>query len=73
MDNIPSSYTDHHQQPSDSCQHGTSEYEPTPDALIVGAYYRYVDQGSVPGQALRHWLDVEQMIEDGRRLERRVS
>jgi len=69
MDNIPST---HHELPARSCQHGSSDYEPTPDALIVGAYYRYVDQGFVPGHELSDWLDAERLLEDHSRLERRV-
>jgi hypothetical protein len=36
-----------------------ADFEPTADALMEGAYYRYVDQGSQPGQDVRHWLDSE--------------
>jgi hypothetical protein len=60
-------------QPCGSCQHGNADYEPTPDAQITGAYYRYVDQGSVPGHALRHWLDAERSLADDRQLDRRVA
>jgi len=71
MDNTPSGF--HDDLPAGSCQHGTSEYEPTSDAQIVGAYFRYVDQGSVPGHELRNWLDTERRLQEERRLDRRVT
>lgn len=51
----------------------TAEYEPTPDALTVGAYFRYVDQGWHAGHALNDWLDAERLIEHDSRLLRRVG
>jgi hypothetical protein len=66
MDNI---ITDHPgQYPEESV-----EYEPTPDSQIVGAYYRYLEDGAVAGHELNHWLDVERRIEDDNRLDRRIS
>ncbi len=38
------------------------EYEPSPDNLIVAAYFRYVDHGSVPGLELSDWLESERII-----------
>jgi len=49
------------------------EYEPTPDAQIVAAYYRYVDHGSIPGHDVSDWLETETWLVNERQLNRRAQ
>ncbi len=71
MDNITSAHPDLLSDASGDSSSG--EYEPTPDSQIVGAYFRYLEEGAVSGHELNHWLDVERRIEDDSRLDRRIS
>ncbi len=50
-----------------------SEYEPTPDAQTVAAYYSYVDHGSVPGHDVRDWLETEAWLLNDSHLDRRTK
>ncbi len=51
----------------------SGEFEPTPDALTIGAYYCFVDHGSVPGQDVRDWLETEAWLVNDSNLERRAQ
>ena len=57
---------------SDSIRQDCRDYEPTPDAQIVEAYYRYVDHGSVPGHDVSDWLETEDWLVKYSCLDRRT-
>ena len=56
----------------DSSRPSWCEYEPTPDALTMGAYYSFIDHGSLPGHDLRDWLETESWLENDNHLDRRA-
>ncbi len=56
----------------DSEGYGFGEYEPTPDAQTVAAYFSYLDHGSVPGHDVRDWLESEAWLVNDNHLARRA-
>ena len=47
----PAAVTDLNQQEID--------FSPSPDEVSRKAYFSYVNQGSLPGHEVQHWLDAE--------------
>jgi hypothetical protein len=39
-----------------------SAFVPSPDAVARRAYFTYVNQGSLPGHDVQHWLDAEAQL-----------
>ncbi|WP_310540609.1 hypothetical protein [Phenylobacterium sp.] len=54
-------------------QYWETEFEPTADSLTETAYFLYIDHGSVPGQDMRNWLDLEALMLKESQLDRRIS
>ena len=38
---------------------GEIDFVPSPDEVARRAYFSYVNQGSLPGHDVQHWLDAE--------------
>jgi len=38
---------------------GKMDFVPSPDEVARRAYFTYVNQGSLPGHEVQHWLDAE--------------
>jgi len=41
---------------------GGSDFVPSPDEVARRAYFTYVNQGSLPGHAVQHWLEAEAQL-----------
>jgi len=51
---------------------GKTDFEPSPDAVAQKAYFSYLNEGSVPGQDVRHWLEAEAQLFAGIVHERQI-
>jgi len=38
------------------------DFVPSPDKVARMAYFNYVNQGSLPGHDMQHWLDAEAQL-----------
>ena len=38
------------------------DFAPSPDEVARRAYFTYVNQGSLPGQDVQHWLEAEAQL-----------
>ena len=45
-------------------------FAPSPDEVARKAYFSYVNQGSMPGNAVQHWLAAEAQLLAERKLTR---
>lgn len=54
---------------ADLNQNGT-DFAPSADEVARRAYFSYVNQGSLPGHDVQHWLDAEAQLLAERRLTR---
>jgi hypothetical protein len=43
----------------DDLNQGGADFTPSPDEVARRAYFSYVNQGSLPGHDVQHWLDAE--------------
>jgi len=48
------------------------EFKLSPDAVAQKAYFAYLNEGSVPGQDVRHWLEAEAQLFAGIAHERQI-
>ena len=39
--------------------HNAIDFVPSPDEVSKKAYFTYLNQGSLPGHEVQHWLDAE--------------
>jgi hypothetical protein len=46
------------------------DFTPSPDEVARRAYFSYVNQGSLPGQDVQHWLEAEKQLLAERELTR---
>jgi hypothetical protein len=46
------------------------DFVPSPDEVARRAYFSYVNQGSLPGHDLQHWLEAEAQLLTERKLTR---
>jgi hypothetical protein len=46
------------------------DFVPSPDEVARRAYFTYVNQGSLPGRDVQHWLDAEAELIEERNLTR---
>jgi hypothetical protein len=46
------------------------DFAPSPDEVARKAYFSYVNQGSLPGHAVQHWLEAEAELIAERKLTR---
>jgi hypothetical protein len=46
------------------------DFAPSPDEVARRAYFSYVNQGSLPGNAVQHWLEAEAQLLAERKLTR---
>jgi len=69
---------DHHPKPAgasrptpaaDPNQSG-NDFVPSPDEVARRAYFSYVNQGSLPGHDVQHWLEAEAQLLAERQLTR---
>jgi hypothetical protein len=69
---------DHHPEPAgasrptaaaDPNQSG-NDFVPSPDEVARRAYFSYVNQGSLPGHEVQHWLEAEAQLLAERQLTR---
>jgi hypothetical protein len=49
---------------------GDKEFVPSPDEVARKAYFTYVNQGSLPGHEVQHWLEAEAQLLAERNLTR---
>jgi len=49
---------------------GGIDFTPSPDEVARRAYFSYVNQGSLPGHDVQHWLDAEAHLVAERNLTR---
>ena len=49
---------------------GADEFQSSADELARRAYFNYVNQGSLPGHDVQHWLDAEAQLLEERYLRR---
>jgi Protein of unknown function (DUF2934) len=47
-----------------------ANFTPSPDEVARRAYFSYVNQGSMPGHAVQHWLEAEAQLLAERKLTR---
>jgi hypothetical protein len=47
-----------------------TDFVPSPDEVARRAYFTYVNQGSLPGHEVQHWLDAEAQLLAERNLTR---
>ena len=47
-----------------------AEFTPSPDEVARKAYFTYVNQGSLPGHEVQHWLEAEAALIAERNLTR---
>ena len=45
-------------------------FTPSPDEVARRAYFTFVNQGSLPGHDVQHWLEAEKQLLDERNLTR---
>ncbi|MEI6391502.1 MAG: DUF2934 domain-containing protein [Verrucomicrobiota bacterium] len=41
---------------------GGSDFSPSPEEVARRAYFSYVNQGSLPGHEVQHWLEAEAQL-----------
>ena len=46
------------------------DFEPSPDEVARKAYFSYVNEGSLPGREVQHWLEAEAELIAERKLTR---
>jgi len=46
------------------------DFEPSPDEVARKAYFSYVNEGSLPGHEVQHWLEAEAELIAERKLTR---
>jgi hypothetical protein len=46
------------------------DFVPSPDEVARRAYFSYVNQGSLPGHDVQHWLEAEAQLLTERKLTR---
>jgi hypothetical protein len=46
------------------------DFAPSPDEVARRAYFSYVNEGSLPGQEVQHWLEAEAQLLAERKLTR---
>ena len=49
---------------------GEADFAPSPDEVARKAYFSYVNQGSLPGHEVQHWLEAEAQLLEERKLTR---
>ena len=49
---------------------GEADFTPAPDEVARRAYFSYVNQGSLPGHDVQHWLEAEAQLLEERNLTR---
>jgi len=49
-----------------------ADFKPSPDAVAKKAYFCYLDEGSQPGQDVKHWLEAETQLFAGIDREMRI-
>ena len=47
-----------------------TDFAPSPDEVARKAFFSYVNQGSMPGNAVQHWLAAEAQLIEERKLTR---
>lgn len=47
-----------------------TNFAPSPDEVERKAFFSYVNQGSIPGNAVQHWLAAEAQLIEERKLTR---
>jgi len=55
-----------------SLNQSRTDSKPSPDAVAQKAYFSYLNEGSVPGQDVRHWLEAEAQLFAGIVHERQI-
>ncbi len=62
---------DQNPKPSDATLNlGADEFQNSSDELARRAYFNYVNQGSLPGHDVQHWLEAEAQLLEERDLRR---
>jgi hypothetical protein len=71
-------FQDHHPTPASASQPTAAaaisqneiDFVPSPDEVARRAYFTYVNQGSLPGHDVQHWLEAEAQLLAERNLTR---
>ena len=50
---------------------GGIDFAPTADEVAKRVYFNYMNQGSLPGYEVKHWLEAEEQLVAERKLARR--
>ena len=56
--------------PAADLNQSSKDFVPSPDEVARRAYFTYVNQGSLPGHDVQHWLDAEAQLLAERNLTR---